>query len=85
MGLDLCLEAPSLLASLATASLNLRFYDPLTCEKLLSYSELAHARKEAQQEVLLERQKTELERKKVDRLAQKLRSLGIDPDTVDLL
>ena len=99
LGLDLCLEPPNLLASLAPASLNLRFYDPLTCEKLLSYIELSHARQEAQQEVLLERQKTEVERQKteverqkteverqkVDRLAQKLRSLGIDPDTGDLL
>ncbi len=98
LGLDLCLEPPSLLASLAPASLNLRFYDPLTCEKLLSYAELAYARQEAQQEVLLERQNTEaerqnteaerqnteVERQKVNRLAQKLRSLGIDPDIEDL-
>ena len=104
LGLDLCLEAPNLLASLAPAALNLRLYDPLTCEKLLSYPELAQARQDAQQEVLVERQnveverqkaeverqkaeverqKAETERQKANRLAEKLRSLGIDPDMED--
>jgi Uma2 family endonuclease len=94
LGLDLCLELPNPSIGLAPVAMSLRFYDPLTHEKLLSYDELAQARQDVMQEVLVERQKVEAERQKAEaerqkaeaerqkaeRLAEKLRSLGIDPD-----
>jgi Uma2 family endonuclease len=93
LGLDLCLELP-----LEGSGCGLRLYDPATREKLLSYEELAQSRQDAQQEILLERQQTEVERQRAEvegqkaaaerqraeRFAERLRSLGIDPETEDL-
>jgi Uma2 family endonuclease len=78
LGLELCLE-PRAEGSAAS----LRLYDPATRAKLLSYDELSQAQQDAEQEILLERQRTEAERQKAERLAERLRSLGIDPETGD--
>jgi Uma2 family endonuclease len=75
LGLDLCLEPEE-----NGDVFGLRFYDPTTREKLPNYIELVQLK---QEELFRERQKTEAERQKAERLAEKLRSLGIDPDAED--
>jgi Uma2 family endonuclease len=102
LGLDLCLEP----RAESNTSASLRLYDPATRTKLLSYEELAQAKQDAEQEILLERQQTEAEQKRAEaeqkraeaeqkraeaehqraeRLAERLRSLGIEPETEDLI
>jgi Uma2 family endonuclease len=81
LGLDLCLQpmdgSQLLGPSLLPLPLELRFYDPQSKGKLLSYQELAIARE-------LEKQRAENEKQRADRLAEKLRSLGLDPDEIAL-
>jgi Uma2 family endonuclease len=48
-----------------------------------SYSEISQRLEAALQEVEQERQRTAQERQRAERLAEKLRALGIDPETVD--
>jgi Uma2 family endonuclease len=54
----------------------LRFFNPLTQEYLRSPEE-------SERERLQERQEKELQRQRADRLAAKLRELGIDPEAID--
>ncbi|MEA5619873.1 Uma2 family endonuclease [Cronbergia sp. UHCC 0137] len=53
----------------------MRFYNPKKGEKLLTHQELELARQEAEQELLAEQEKNK-------KLANRLRELGIDPNTI---
>jgi Uma2 family endonuclease len=55
-------------------------YDDLTREWLYWYDENNRRYPTPYEQIELERQQTELERQRADRLAAKLRDLGIDPD-----
>jgi Uma2 family endonuclease len=55
-------------------------YDDLTREWLYWYDENDNRYPTPYEQIELERQQTELERQRADRLAAKLRDLGIDPD-----
>lgn len=77
LGLDLCLQpiesADVRSPSRWPLSEQLRFYDPRTGEKLLSYSELVESRE-------TERRRADEAQLQANRLAERLRALGIDPD-----
>ncbi len=55
------------------------FYRLDNNEKLLTPDELFTAVEQAEQNLIAEKQRTEQERQRADRLAEKLRNLGIDP------
>ncbi|MGL5061979.1 MAG: Uma2 family endonuclease [Microcoleus sp.] len=78
--------SPRLQVRFETASGDLEIYQP-DGQKFLSYVELARQKELAQQQMELtqqqmeqERQDKELAQQKVDRLAQKLREMNINPD-----
>lgn len=88
LGLDLQLQTPRESAlGLILLPKELRFYDPQTGVKLLSYEEAERERDLAQQERDLAQQERDLAQQerdsaqlRADRLAAKLRELGIDPE-----
>jgi len=57
-----------------------RFYDPISKQILRSYAELEQARFQAELEITFAQQARREAEQKAQRLAAKLRSLGIDPD-----
>jgi Uma2 family endonuclease len=85
LGLQLRLEAGKL-----------RVFDPSTAEYLDTYSEAVTGRRQAESQAQLERQRAELalqhtklalqhaesERQRADKLAARLRALGVDPDQI---
>jgi Uma2 family endonuclease len=74
LGLDLCLEPPDQPAGLEAAAFYLRFHDPATGNKLLSYSELITARGDAEQGLEVERQNAAAERQKAESESQRAES-----------
>jgi Uma2 family endonuclease len=76
LGLDLRLLTPTQQAlGIAPLPKELRFFDPQTGQKLLS-------RDEVEQERELVLQERDLAQQQAERLAQKLRELGVDPDSL---
>lgn len=86
LGLDLRLlpasVAPFLPSSLGTVTRELRLFDPTTGTQLLTYAESEQSRVRAEQVAAEERQRAEAEQQRAERLAEHLRSLGIDPDSL---
>jgi Putative restriction endonuclease len=72
LGLELCLEADG----------EMRFYSPATGEKLLSPREMERAKCEAEQAKAEAEQAQCKAEQRATKLADKLRELGIDPDSV---
>ncbi len=90
LGLDLQLQIP-VQRGLGVVPLpkELRFYDPQTGLKLLTRQEAEQVREQieqerdlAQQERDLAQQERDLAQQKAERLAERLRKMGIDPDEV---
>ncbi len=79
LGLDLRLLPPSttsfLPSPIGPLTRELRLFDPATGAQLLTYAESEQLRSQAEQVAAEERQRAE-------RLAEHLRSLGVDPDTI---
>jgi hypothetical protein len=76
LGLDLRLLTPTRQAlGIAPLPKELRFFDPQTGQKLLS-------RDEVEQERELVLQERDLAQQQAERLAQKLRELGVDPESL---
>ncbi len=86
LGLDLRLLAASvasfLPSPLGTVTRELRLFDPATGAQLLTYAELELSRVRAEQVAAEERQRAEAEQQRAERLAEHLRSLGVDPDSI---
>lgn len=72
LGLDLRLDAG-----------RLRFVDPATGRKLLTYREMDQARRQAEQARRETEQRAEEAERRARRLAERLRALGIDPENGD--
>ncbi|MCC3571834.1 MAG: Uma2 family endonuclease [Microcoleus sp. PH2017_40_RAT_O_B] len=73
--------SPRLQIRFQTASGDLEIYRP-DGQKFLSYVELSRQKELAQQQMEQERQEKELVQQKADRLSDKLREMGINPDEI---
>lgn len=93
LGLDLCLPAPDKamlsLVGREPVPRSLRFYDPKTGEKLLSYAESVESRDQAWEQAEQEREQAEQERQRAEQAAAsqkaaipKLLALGLSPEQV---
>ena len=73
--------SPRLEIRFETASGDLEIYRPDGL-KFLSYVELSRQMEQAQQQIEQEREEKELVQQKADRLSEKLREMGINPEEV---
>ncbi len=73
--------SPRLQIRFQTASGDLEIYRP-DGQKFLSYVELSRQQESAQQQMELAQQQMEQQRQKADRLSDKLREMGINPDEI---
>jgi hypothetical protein len=73
--------SPRLQVRFETASGDLEIYRPDGL-KFLSYVELSRQMEQAQQQMEQEKQEKELAQQKADRLSEKLREMGINPEDI---